>query len=87
MGRRKQYKDEKHAADAKRKAEKRAEDKKKSLANLSKEEIISQILLSLADDVTYKVHRKVNNAKAQSDKRAAVGEPANPLAKRPKYQK
>ena len=51
MGRRKQYQDEKHAADAKRKAEKRAKDKKKSLANLSKEQIITQILHSLADDI------------------------------------
>ena len=72
MGRHKQYQDKKHAADAKRKAEKRAKDKDLCLAKLTSEQIISQILLKLANDVTFKVERKIKNKEMMQTKRAIM---------------
>ena len=70
MGRKKIYQTEaqKKEADKERKRLKRAADKDESSKKLNSD-LITQILLNLANDVVYKVHRKVNNSNQKASRR------------------
>ena len=67
-----QTKEQKKKADSKRRAEKRAKDKRESIARLTKEQIISQILNKLVNDVVFKVIRKIKNRENMRTKRAQI---------------
>ena len=85
---------EKKAANALAKKLKRAADKlanDKENAKKSTNQLISEILIKLVNDIPHKVElKKARNrtkAKNQAVKRNAVRETANTLAKRQKYEK
>ena len=96
MGRKKKYIDEtaKKAADANRKRLKRAADKMANQMKAAEKENIqwiSEVLMKLVNEVPHKAEvlklRRQANSKRKATKRAAIAEPANVLAKRPKYVK
>ena len=82
-----QTSDQKKAADKERKRLQRASKKNENLLNLTNPEWISQILHSLADDVTYKIHRKSNNSSQRALKRAAEKQSTTDISKRKKSEK
>ena len=88
MGRKKKYETPalKKSADSLRRRLKRAADKDAKLEPPISE-WITGILINLADDVTLKIHRKLNNSKQKAVKRANKSQNGNDKPKRQKFEK